>query len=558
MLIFVLQMSVSAKTADDLYAYYDAEAGALVAGGVSPFGAETVATIRVTKEGNLFWFNFMTTGTDGAFKFVCPFDSLTDESGTYKVTMGGAGLDALSADDVVFVNKNDTDRIIGEIEQSTGDTLQSVLTADENKDLVCVDLGGDITLLADSAAVYTALAGKSYAGVPAFEAAFNAAVAVQRFNESSAATGEALLAAYADTLGINTKALFDTIKTTELRNDVYAAICSSGISLTADDFCKEFDKACYLALFNGLDNSDRDKLITYLSACNTAGYTDANMAQYAALKSSNDKVTVIKNVVAAKKDAKFDSLKTVENTFNAEIEKITAPVGDTEEKQEQKVITIGGSGGGGGTKKPTETKKDEQPTQNPDTPTTEKETLKFDDLATVPWAEEAIEELCAAGIANGVGNNKFNPDGNITREEFVKLIALSFNLPTEETKNTFSDVTPDDWFYEPVMNAYALGIVRGVDFDIFGTGTNITREQLCTVIYRAMLTLDVSVEVDTMQTDIADRDDISDYALNAVEAMYRAGVVSGMGDGRFAPVAYATRAQAAKIIYEVRERIGKV
>ena len=71
-----------------------------------------------------------------------------------------------------------------------------------------------------------------------------------------------------------------------------------------------------------------------------------------------------------------------------------------------------------------------------------------------------------------------------------------------------------------------------------------------------MLTMDVQIEVEDMAVEIADKEKISDYAIDAVEAMYRAGIVSGVGNGNFAPDMYATRAQAAKIIYEVIERIG--
>lgn len=556
-LIFALQMSAFAKTVETPYAYYDDTSGALVAGGVSPFGEGTVATIGVDKDGALFCFNFATTGAGGTFSFKCPFDPQTDSSGTYKVTLGGAALDAATPIDVVFVNATDTGRILGEIKDSTGNTLYGVLTSNENKDLICVDLLGDITLLSDTAAVYTALAGKTYASVPAFERAFAAAVAVARFNESTAAQGEALLAAYADALGTDTALLFDNIKTAELKADVYGAVCFKNIELTAQAFCEEFDKACYTALFNGLDSSDRDKLITYLTACNTAGYTAADIAAYNTISGKNDRADVIKNVIAAKNETKFENLKSAENAFNEEVKKKTAPTPDPAPEEEgERVITISGGGGGGGTKKPAATTTEPPATATPETDEKTEESPLFDDLGTVAWATEAIEALARDGVTNGVGNNKFNPDGYVTREEFVKLLAAGLKLPSATTKNTFADVAEGEWFYEPVMNAYALGIVRGVDFDLFGTGGKITREQLCTFVYRAMLVLDATIEVDDMNTAIADRDAISEYALDAVEAMYRAGIVSGMGDGSFAPGAYATRAQAAKIIYEVRERIG--
>ena len=46
----------------------------------------------------------------------------------------------------------------------------------------------------------------------------------------------------------------------------------------------------------------------------------------------------------------------------------------------------------------------------------------------MPWAHEAIEYLAENDVINGDGNGNFLPDNNITREEFVKMIVLAFNI----------------------------------------------------------------------------------------------------------------------------------
>ena len=62
-----------------------------------------------------------------------------------------------------------------------------------------------------------------------------------------------------------------------------------------------------------------------------------------------------------------------------------------------------------------------------------------------------------------------------------------------------------------------------------------------------MLTLD----------DIADYDDVSDYAKVSVDTLARAGIINGFNDGTFRPHSYITRAQAAKIMYECMTNIQK-
>ena len=53
------------------------------------------------------------------------------------------------------------------------------------------------------------------------------------------------------------------------------------------------------------------------------------------------------------------------------------------------------------------------------------------------------------------------------------------------------------------------------------------------------------------KTDFNDYEEIAQYAKTAVSTLAGAGIINGMGDGSFEPNSPATRAQAAKIIYEV-------
>lgn len=73
-----------------------------------------------------------------------------------------------------------------------------------------------------------------------------------------------------------------------------------------------------------------------------------------------------------------------------------------------------------------------------------------------------------------------------------------------------------------------------------------------------MLLADAEIQAENIEVEFTDTEEVSEYALLAVKSMYRAGIVSGMGDGSFNPKGYATRAQAAKIIYGILERIGKI
>ena len=75
-------------------------------------------------------------------------------------------------------------------------------------------------------------------------------------------------------------------------------------------------------------------------------------------------------------------------------------------------------------------------------------------------AAGAIKELAAKGIVNGISDDRFEPDRSITREEFVKLICMAFDLGTGSKVLSFEDVSENDWFAPYICRAVELGIIE--------------------------------------------------------------------------------------------------
>ncbi|MBR3577073.1 MAG: S-layer homology domain-containing protein, partial [Clostridia bacterium] len=100
----------------------------------------------------------------------------------------------------------------------------------------------------------------------------------------------------------------------------------------------------------------------------------------------------------------------------------------------------------------------------------------------------------------------------------------------------------------------ASGLVNGVDYENFGVGQSITRQQLCTIVYRAMNLMDIYLTPERTEVPFEDFDSVSPYAKEAVEALYKAGVINGVSETEFDAEGEATRAMAAKIVYEILER----
>lgn len=171
----------------------------------------------------------------------------------------------------------------------------------------------------------------------------------------------------------------------------------------------------------------------------------------------------------------------------------------------------------------------------------------FIDLGTVSWAKESVIKLYDKGIVSKADNNKFRPNDNITREEFVKLVVCAFADDVDLTEHRFTDEEEGAWYNQYLTKAYNAGISKGYADGSFGIGENISREDMVTICGRVLENMGNSME-DESDISFTDSELISDYAKTYVHFLVNMEVVKGMPDGSFAPKANATRAEAAKVI----------
>ena len=187
-----------------------------------------------------------------------------------------------------------------------------------------------------------------------------------------------------------------------------------------------------------------------------------------------------------------------------------------------------------------------------ETPTTENTTMEyniFDDIEDISWAKDAIVHLAQLGIINGKTQTKFFPNDTITREELAKILVLTYAKDVSANAVTFRDADPKMWYYPYISRAVAAGIVNGYSKETFGVGSPVTRQEMCTMIYRAAIRSGVALESGQIMFD--DETQIADYAKDAVCALAASGIVVGNDLNHFEPHAAATRAQVAKIIYRL-------
>lgn len=172
--------------------------------------------------------------------------------------------------------------------------------------------------------------------------------------------------------------------------------------------------------------------------------------------------------------------------------------------------------------------------------------LKFTDISGEHWAYKYIYALNEINVINGIDETHFNPDGTVTREQLVKMLCEALNLKKGEKDVQFEDVKEGSWYERYIHVAASQSIINGVGNNLFGVGQPVTREDLCVMVMNAM-----KPETTESQVSFADESEISDYAKEAVATLSLFKVISGFEDGTFRPKANCTRAQAAKIIYEI-------
>ncbi|MBQ9984993.1 MAG: Ig-like domain-containing protein, partial [Oscillospiraceae bacterium] len=180
--------------------------------------------------------------------------------------------------------------------------------------------------------------------------------------------------------------------------------------------------------------------------------------------------------------------------------------------------SAGGAGGGGGggaapaPSTPSDNKTDETPSVGDDDSSIGEgaEKVRFIDLGAHAWASDAINALADEGIIKGTSENTFSPAANITRADFALLLVRAFKLESENTEN-FADVASSDYFAAELAIARNTGVVNGIGDNKFAPRNTITRQDMMTIVYRALNSLPLEVAERERSVGAAMNDSPVDY-----------------------------------------------
>ena len=172
----------------------------------------------------------------------------------------------------------------------------------------------------------------------------------------------------------------------------------------------------------------------------------------------------------------------------------------------------------------------------------------FGDVNGSMWSYDSIVYAVRSGYMQGVGGDRFDPEGSLTRAMVATVLWRREGSPAPKAASGFSDVPANEWYADPVAWAKEEGVVKGVTDTKFDPDGLITREQLATMLFRFSSRCLVSVPERADLSPFSDDGKVSDWATEPLEWAVEAGLVKGTDGNRLAPDAGATREQFAAII----------
>jgi endo-beta-N-acetylglucosaminidase D/chitodextrinase len=173
----------------------------------------------------------------------------------------------------------------------------------------------------------------------------------------------------------------------------------------------------------------------------------------------------------------------------------------------------------------------------------------FADIKETSKMKESIDVLASKGIIEGTTDTLFSPDKSITRGDFLKWLVKTLDLTAKYDTN-FTDINSTDAYYNEIGIAKALGITYGTGDNKFNPEKLISRQDMMVLTKKALVIADRSLTAGRAEdlSRFSDAAKVSKYAVESVAAMVKSAYISGSGD-KLNPTATTTRAEAAQMLY---------
>ncbi len=178
--------------------------------------------------------------------------------------------------------------------------------------------------------------------------------------------------------------------------------------------------------------------------------------------------------------------------------------------------------------------------------------LTYEDVSDSDWFYDAVVFASDNGLMNGVEEGVFAPGNTVTRAMLVTVLYRMENEPSA-SPSTFTDVEKGSWYANAVAWASSNNITSGVNEKEFAPNSNISREQIATMLYRYAIYkgYNISSAEKTSLDAYTDSNEVADYANSAFKWAVGESIVSGKSETTLNPKDNATRAEMAALLMRI-------
>lgn len=178
--------------------------------------------------------------------------------------------------------------------------------------------------------------------------------------------------------------------------------------------------------------------------------------------------------------------------------------------------------------------------------------VTFKDVPANSWYKNAVEFIAARGISVGTGNGYYSPVNKLTRGQFLVMAMKAYGLaPDADSKDNFTDAG-NTYYTGYLAAAKRLGIAAGVGNNKYAPEQEITRQEMFTLLYNTLKHIGQLPKGSEGKSLSAykDADQIAPWAKEAMTLFVNTGIVTGDGV-LLNPDEKANRAQMAQVLYNM-------
>ncbi len=185
------------------------------------------------------------------------------------------------------------------------------------------------------------------------------------------------------------------------------------------------------------------------------------------------------------------------------------------------------------------------------------EPLPFIDVDEDAWYADAVRYVYEHDLMAGYGGDLFGPNDELSRAQLCQIIYNMEGQPAVTGSSAFTDVADGAWYANVVTWAAENGIVVGYGGGLFGPEDNITREQFAAILYRYAQAKGYGTTASFDLSAYGDVSDVSAWAISAMQWACGKDIIIGTSPTTLAPQGTATRAQAATMLQRFCEQYSQ-